>query len=350
MKKLGVLTLALLVLFSLAACGGSQEASGSTGKSKIAEAAIEQAEYILAGEDGESQGEERGLLAVDVKVKNNSDSTIHISSYDGVYLYDGDEQLSPEQGLYGRGIDLEHEGSGAIGAGKAKTIPVYFNVEKGKTYEIGLTPRLSEPGEEADEILLTLDTTEYEESYQQLEEPAKALTAYIDVIYLGKENADYEKLVTADKEAVQQKAKDEFKKQLGLSITKDVTSEEAVTYYNSYQSALREKAEAKTKTVEKAGDKAVVKLDYSTVSLDNLYEELYNYQREYRENTGGYDTEKEQQYALSKFDTIVQLLGVANSSNGANIHMIKKDGKWTVDTSDYNSDTLIQAFAEGKAY
>lgn len=30
--------------------------------------------------------------------------------------------------------------------------------------------------------------------------------------------------------------------------------------------------------------------------------------------------------------------------------MVKKDGKWTVDTSDHYSDYLVRAFAEGRAY
>ncbi|HEY9576723.1 MAG TPA: DUF5105 domain-containing protein [Pseudobacillus sp.] len=351
-KKIGILALVLSVMLGLAACGGSgaKEASGESGKSKVAEVTIEKAEYILAGDDSESEGEETGLLAVDLKVKNNSKSTISVSSYDGVYLYDGDEQLSPEKSVYTRGIDLKDEGSSDIGAGKVKTIPFYFNVEKDKKYEIGVKPRLSEPGEEADEIMLGFDTKKYAESFDEIQDPAKALTAYVDVIYLGKENSDYEKLVTADKEAIQETAKSEFKKELEISLPDMVTDADIEKYYNSYKAVLGEKAEIETKTIAKAGDKAVVKLNYSTVSTDKLYDKLYNYQKEYRENTGGYDTEKEKQYALSKFDTVVQSLEVVKSQNGAEISMIKKDGKWTVNTTDHYSDYLVKAFAEGRAY
>ncbi|RJS61222.1 DUF5105 domain-containing protein [Bacillus sp. PK3_68] len=352
-KKISILALMFAIMLALAGCGGSdaKEASGGgAGESKVAEVTIEKAEYILAGDDGESEGEETGLLAVDLKVKNKSKSTINVSSYDGVYLYDGDEQLSPEKSVYARGIDLKDGGSSDIGAGKVKTIPFYFNVEKDKKYEIGVKPRLSEPGEEADEIMLGLDTKKYAESFDEIQDPAKALTAYIDVIYLGKDNSDYEKLVTADKEDVQETAKSKFKKQLDLSLPDMVTDADIDKYYSSYKTVLGEKAEVQTKTTAKAGDKAVVKLDYSTVSTDDLYDKLYNYQKEYRENTGGYDTEKEKQYALSKFDTVVQSLEVAKSQNGAEISMIKKDGKWTVNTSDHYSDYLVRAFAEGRAY
>ncbi|WP_077247482.1 DUF5105 domain-containing protein [Pseudobacillus wudalianchiensis] len=351
-KKIGVLALMLSMMLGLAACGESdaKETSGESGKNKVAEVSIEKAEYILAGDDGESEDGEAGLLAVDLKVKNDSKSTINVSPYDGVYLYDGDEQLSPEKSVYTRGIDLKDGGSSDIGAGKVKTLPFYFNVEKDKKYEIGVTPSLSEPGEKADEILLVLDTKKYAESFEEIQDPAKALTAYIDVIYFGKENSDYEKLVTADKEAVQQTAKGEFKKELDISLPDMVTDADIEKYYSSYKSVLGEKAEIEAKTMAKAGDKAVVKLDYSTVSTDNLYDKLYSFQKEYRENTGGYDTEKEKQYALSKFDTVVQSLEVVKSQNGAEISMIKKDGKWTVNNADHYSDYLVQAFAEGRAY
>ncbi|KAB7704828.1 DUF5105 domain-containing protein [Bacillus aerolatus] len=336
----------------LAACGGSgaKEASGESGKSKTIEVNIDQAEYILAGEDGEAVDETSGMLAVDLKVKNVSKSSINVSSYDGVYLYDGDEQLSPEKGVYVRGIDLKDEGNGDIGAGKVKTMTFYFNVDKDKKYEIGITPRLSNPGEEADEVLLELDTTKYGKSFNKLQDPAKALTAYIDTIYLGKENSDYEKYVTADKEAIQEEAKGEFKKQLSTSLPENSTDAEIEKYYNSYKAALGEKAKVEANTIANAGGKAVVKLNYSTVSLRNVYDKLYNYQKEYRENTGGYDTEKEKQYAFSKFDAIAKSLEVVKSQNGAEIKMVEKDGKWTVDTSDHYSDYLVEGFAKGKAY
>ncbi|KZN98503.1 DUF5105 domain-containing protein [Pseudobacillus badius] len=351
-KKIGIFAFMLSIMLVLAACGGSgtKEASGETGKSKVAEVSIDKAEFILAGDDGEAEEETAGMLLVDLKVKNDSKSSINVSSYDGVYLYDGDEQLSPETSVYARGIDLETEGSSDIGAGKVKTIPLYFNAEKDKKYKIGVTPRLSKPGEEAEEIMLELDTKKYAKSFNELQDPAKALTAYIDVIYLGKDNEDYEKLVTADKEAVQEEAKTGFKKQLDLSLPDATTDADIDKYYNSYKSALGEKATVEAKTTAKAGDKAVVKLDYSTVSTNKLYDKLYDYQKEYRTNTGGFDTEKEKQYALSKFDAAVQSLEVAKSQHGAEIKMVKKDGKWTVDTSDHYADYLVQAFGEGKAY
>ncbi|MFK2826247.1 DUF5105 domain-containing protein [Bacillus sp. B190/17] len=351
-KKAGILALILAAMLVLAACGGSgaKKASGESGKSKIAEVTIDKAQYILAGDDGEAQDKEAGLLAVKVKVKNASKSSINVSAYNGVYLYDGDEQLNPEQSVYIRGLDLQNEGNGDIGAGKVKAMTFYFNVEKDKKYEIGVTPRLSDPGEKADEILLELDTAKYAKSFDQLQDPAKALMAYIDTIYFGKENSNYEKYVTADKEAIGAEAKSAFKKQLGSSLPENISDTEIEKYYSSYKAALSEKAKIEANTIAHAEGKAVVKLNYSTVSLRDLYEKLYNYQKEYRENTGEYDSEKEKQYAFSKFDAIVKSLEVINSQNGSEIKMVENDGKWTVDHSDSYTDYLVEAFAKGSAY
>lgn len=112
---MNVLALAFVLMLVLAACNSSKETGGSTSaKNKAIEASIDSASYILVDSD------EKGLLKVDLKVKNVSKNSISLSDYDGVYLYEGDEQLSPKTGVNSRELGLESSASDKIGAESKK--------------------------------------------------------------------------------------------------------------------------------------------------------------------------------------------------------------------------------------
>ncbi|MGM7636810.1 DUF5105 domain-containing protein [Bacillus sp. Hm123] len=349
--KLGTFTLMIVIMTVLAACSSEGKSEGPSGKSKVMEASVENASYILAGEDGEvSESQERGLLLVKFKIKNLSKESIDVSIHRNIKLYDGDEQLEPVIDLYSRDVDLELLSNGDVGAGKEKPLLAAFEVEKDKQYEIGVQPTLKDYSKEAEEVKIKLDTKEYAESYDTLQDPAKALVAYIDTIYLGKENVDYEKYVSADKTALQQEAKSVFKERVE-SLAYDTTMADAdiEKYYNSYKSALNQKATIEATTVANANDQAVVHLEYSTVPLQGLSEAMLNLKKEYNDNNP-YDSEKSEQYALSKFDVMVNGIEVKSARDPLKIKMVKKDGKWTVDTSDHYSEYLVEAFADGSVY
>lgn len=119
---MNVLALAFVLMLVLAACNSSKETGGSTSaKNKTIEASIDSASYILVDSDEGATSEEKGLLKVDLKVKNVSKNSISLSDYDGVHLYEGDEQLSPKTGVNSRELGLESSSSDKIGAGKQKS-------------------------------------------------------------------------------------------------------------------------------------------------------------------------------------------------------------------------------------
>lgn len=348
LKKLGLIVLVMTVVIALAACSSSKDkaASSSSGKSKTVEATIENASYILPGQDdGVSEDKKSGLLSIKLKVKNLSKSDIRV--YGGINLYDGDNQIEPKIASNGE-IDLRPDDDlGRLGAGKAKEMTVLFEVERGKEYELGIKPSSTE--EETKEAKLKLDTEKYADTYDQLQDPAKALKAYIETLYLDKDNADYEKYVTADKSAVQNEAKEQFKDSISTYFD-NISDSKIDEYYQSYKSTAAEKDKIDTETKANANGKAMVKLQYTALDLEGLMDLVTDYEREYEENTGNLDMEKEKQYVLSKFDAMMNKLKV-KSGRDAEIKMVKKDGKWAVDTSDdYNSERLENTFAKGMVY
>ncbi|WP_071393030.1 DUF5105 domain-containing protein [Bacillus tuaregi] len=352
MRKLGVFTLFIALMMALAACSSTSEKTGG-GSSNIMDVSIKDASYILAGkDDGVSEDKEtkKGLLAVQLKIKNKSDSEISISSYDDIRMYDGEKQLSPETDVYFSDLDIDYYQNGDIGADKVKDFTVIVNVEKDKKYELGIKPFVKGSEDEAKEIKIELDTKKYAASFDKLNDPGKALTAYIETIYMDKENADYEKYVTADKAALQEEAKKAFKEAIQdgfIDVT--VSDEEIDKQYINYKTALAEKAKINAVTVGNAEGKAAVLVEYSTVPLVDLYDYVNEYDEEYYQNTGDY--EGGQEYALSKLDTIISSIEAKESREKLEILMVEKDGKWTVDLSDdYGKEQLIDTFAAGEEY
>lgn len=334
----------ILICFAIIVAGCSKkEEAESAGKSKAIEASIEDASYFIAEMDeGSASDEDTGLLAVEMKVKNLTDSGLDVFPSRSFKLYDGDQEIDANSDAT---YELGSE-TGSIGAKKSKNLKVAFTVEKDKKYDLAIRT-MSAKGEE-EEVKLKLDTSEYNQSFEKLEDPAKALTAYIETIYLDKENADYEKLVTADKAVLQDDAKKLFKEGLDRVFYDGVPDKEIDKFYSGFQSALSEKAELNTETVSNIGDKAVVNLEYTALPLNDMSDMVRDYQEEYRDKNG-YDNDKANAYAMSKFDAMINKLEPKSGSD-YKIKMIQKDGKWTIDSSDYNSESLVETFAKGSIY
>lgn len=347
MKKLGFFTLFLICMVALAGCSST----GAAGGAKV-EVEVEKASFVLLGDQGESiDGEgEKNPLAVTINIKNKSDSTINVSTYSEIKVYDGDKQLTIEP-VYDADLGFDSSPGDEIGAGKAKEVTLIFQAEKDKEYEIGVAPYIMGETKKEKEVSVTLDTSEYTESLDNLDNPAKALVAYIETIYLDKENVDYEKMVVADKQALQDAGANAFKESLGDSFYDlEISKEEAAKQYAIYKTAMAQKVEIKAATMANANGKAKVKLEYSSLPLGNLYDKISDYREEYLDNTGEYDGKKRDEYAFSKLDSIINSLEPKKAERPLEIEMVEKDGKWTVNMDHYNSEEMVDVFAKGRGY
>ncbi|MGQ3376646.1 DUF5105 domain-containing protein [Priestia endophytica] len=347
-KKLSVVGMSSALALSLAACGSESSSTEgkSSAKSDVIEASIKDATYVISSEDdGQSVDSETGLLEVDVKVTNKTNSSIMLDSYDGVKLYDGDEQIEPEN-VYDTEVGLDDDSSGTIGGKKVKNVKYYFNVEKDKSYEVGLKPRTKDVEDEAEEVMLKLDTKKYDDSFEALQDPAKAVEAYVKTLYFGEEDKNYDKLVSADKEKIEEQAKEAFVDRMSTATSgTNVDDSEMNKMYDTYKATLAEKAKLEPRVVARGKDKAEVKLKYSSVSLSDVYDALGDYAKEYMEQNATYDREAAYGYAVTKFDKIMEDTDAKNSSYDMTIDLKLKDGKWEIDSSavkDFNT-----AFGEG---
>ncbi|KOO40382.1 DUF5105 domain-containing protein [Priestia koreensis] len=359
-KKVSLVALLGASMLTLAACGDSETSSGSEGgkkkgetasaKSEIADVKIDDVKYILTGNE-ESVDEESALLQVKLKVKNTSKKDISLSSYDGIKLYSGEDQIEPYSDSISSDLEESAPSRGDIRPGRATIVPVLFEVEKGKKYELSVEPTSSDYNQKSKEMTFKVDTKKYEDSYDKLQEPSKALQAYVETVYFDKDNADYEKYVSADKEAVKAEAQKEFNNLIKDTMYKvRPTEADFAKYYNSYKQILAQKGKVEAQTVGNVGDKAIVTLKYTSVPLRlDFINGLNNYQTEYRRNVDAYNSEKAEAYALSKFDTVLESIEPIEARDTLKVLLVKKDGKWTVEKSKYGRN-LSEIFAHGSVY
>lgn len=353
MKYLRIIIVTFIIGWLLIGCGSEEETAGDmpASASKIVEASIEGASFILPGSDSgySDSSSETALLAVDLQVKNVSEAMIFVSSYGQVHLYDGDRQLQPHN-ISNYHIDFRPRDSGEIAAGKIQDLTVVFEVEPGKEYEIALHPQT--PEFESEEVTIPLNTLDYMESYERLDEPEQALIALIDTVFYDNENSDYEKLVSADKDALQAEALKVFRDKLNhMFLYANVSEDEAKELYESYRALAGERNEFEVRVDANADGKAHLYVSYNVLSLDELSNVINDYKGEYRENKGGFDPEAEEECALSEFDSMLHELELVSSERDAEIFMEKnEDGNWTFDPSDDFNQRFIRILSTGSEY
>lgn len=356
MKRIGQFLCFGLLLAVLTACGSSKDddANASSTKGDSLEVSIEDASYVLSGNDsGESIGDEAdgGLLQIDLVIKNTSDTSIDVYPEMHMQLYDEDDnQIDPTQD-YNHALDIGSSGTNnSIGSGKQKTVSVLFNVEKDSEYEINIAPMPADYEIELEDIIVPLDTSEYNDSLEVLQDPGKALEAYVETIYFGKKNKDFEELVSADQKTLQNEAKDKFGERLELDIySLDLSDKDIKKYYESFKRANGDNAEIETEVIGNANGKAIVIINYSAIPYDDISKGLKKYKDEQHDkNDLSYDPEGEEEYALSKFDEVLDDVSAKSGNQEIEVHMKQEDGTWAIDDSDFNStENISRVFAEG---
>lgn len=341
-KKLALFILLCAVVMYLNACSDSGE-DASSAKGEMVEVSLIDATYVLTGQDDDvSEGAEKGMLMVDLKVKNLDDSSIRVSTLENIKLYDGDEQSDPIQ-QSNRYVNIDSIDSTQIGSGKVETMSVLFEVEKDKKYEIAIITNSFEG--ENEEVILELNTEEYAESYDALQNPAKALEAYIDMVYLDRDNINYKAYVTADKEALQKDAKKGFAETLDSEFREGIPGQDLDDMYDGFRSTLAKVSEINAEVTAIGNDKAEVTLEYTALPLNDLTEVMSKYREEFR-GKNDVNFKKENEYLISKFNSILNDLKV-KAGKDIDVRMVKKDGKWTLDSSYEYNGKIEKVFGKG---
>ncbi len=350
MKRVILLSMISPLLFLLIACGEEEEIETETIEAKaeneedFVEVSVKDAFYVaLSNIEEIEEDEDKELLIVELDIKNTYSEDIRLANSQDVQLLDGDEEIDPITYVHSE-FDIEREID--IDVDETSEHMVAFPVENNKTYDIALYPQVTIDAEEP--VMVSLDTSAYADSYEELQNPAKMITAYVEEGYLDKENPDFDALVRENKDKIQSDAEKEFYKQLDRSSIHGFPEEDSEEIYEMFRSKLAEEASIDAVVRENIHGEAIVDFTYETLSLDKLHDLMEEYESEYHDENDGFDPKEANKYARSKIDSIIDALETV--SGEWKIELVEKDGKWELDSSDFKSDALIDIFVNGNEY
>lgn len=349
MKKIGWLTVAVFSVIVISGCGGKTTSNNDkkieVSKSKIAEMSVESGSYVVPfSEDGE--GGSDTYIALDVKVKNTGKEQMYVSTDDFSLVEKGEDETIAPDTTFETGIDNFVDGK--LSAGKSLNGTVLFNINSDKKYTLIYAPDSMDESSKVD-IKTTLDLSKYEATKKELEDPKKALDSYIDVVLLNKENQNYDKYVSTDSEVAKETVKKAYTKSLKdyLVYSYKPTEEEINTFFKTFQEIEAKRATYETKVIGNVGKKALVEVTMKGLSNEEISDIFSEYKDEYTDQTDGYDSEKSEQYALTKYSEIIEKSELGESNNDIKVLLTKKDDKWDVSlksNTDGTNEELLRAF------
>lgn len=350
MKKLKLLMVPMILGLVLVGCSNEKSKEESKGASEkdVATVEIKEASYVKIGKASKNQ-----TIELDVKVKNNSDSEFVIME-DSFYLVekDDDEKISAKNLL---GVDFGSVGlydiaiNGQLAPDKSLSGKVFFDVDKDKEYTLNFVSNGydEETGKSLKEIEMPLNLKDMADSEKKIEEPLQAFQAYVDVIFLNKENENYDKLVVNDKASEKDKLKKEFSKRMKSGLFSGNTSDEQMAKaFEQYATEQVTKFEAKSTLEQRISDKAQISVSVSGMNSDALFDSILKAHTEYYEKSGDFDAEKENNYVLSNFDKILKPIAT-NHVSDVKVVLIKEGDKWNFEwDSDkyYENKELLSAY------
>lgn len=348
MKKFKLIIMIVAVL-TLAACNNAtkKNSGNATTKSKVAELTIKDGRYVEPIGGDNEDGQE--YLALDLKVKNTSKNKMFIFDESFYLLEEGeDDKIKPLQ------LDYENKIKGFSLAGdlsseKSVSGTVVFAVEEGKKYNLAFNSSgYDDDGNSHDDVEMPLDLKKYEKTKKELDEPVKALQAYIDVVFLQKENDDYEKLVANDSKTEIEMVTKEYNNMMKDTFySYRLTDDDLAKAFESYAGNQSEAIEVTLTSVGNIGDMAKVKVDFKGISAQAANDLISKLKDEYYNKNDDYNSEKEEQYAVSKLEEVYSTADVGEPRNDIFVIMSKKDGKWSIDFKKddfYENKYLLRAF------
>lgn len=351
MKKFKMLVVPVVLGMILVGCGDKKkDESGSTktSKSDVANVEVKEGDYVKLPSD---KGKES--IELNLNVKNNSKSKFYVAE-DSFYLIEKgkDEKISAKEMMGSDMGSLDIYKSiinGDLSPDKSLSGKIFFEIEEGKEYVLNFSSHGfdEKSGKELEEIEVPLDLKKMEDSKKTLDEPVKAFEAYLDVVFLNKENENYKKLVSNDKEKDQEILKKEFSKAMKGMIFSSNTSDEKIS--KAYEQFYREQAskfKVETDLETRLSDVAIIDAKISGINDQSITSAASKIKEEYYDKTGDFDMEKESEYLVNNFEKALKE-GQVNHLQDTKVTMIKKDKKWNLELNSdnyYENKKMVSSF------
>ena len=385
-KVFRYLFLSVLVVF-LTGCSFTKKASenGVSGNNDV-DVKIKGGTYVLPNDESSDSK----YLALNVEIKNKSDKKLRLSEGD-ITLYNSDDEKIKPLNVYDSNDKFKTMSFEQVSKNKSISGYVVFEVDSKEKYELHYSPLYTDiDAKEKEDVTIKVDAAKYPDNVEKIEDLAKQ---YVDQVFLnGADSAnagnvsnnnpnsatltpladkkdDKKKNKDADKgdEFVLggdlAKAKSDFTKafttQFGEEFTYYKPSEaELHTFVDAYAKANAKRAKISYQVKSFFPESAIVYVRPETIGLENIrtYDLISKFADEHKADYSNYNDaySAAEKYILeqapSQFDSIPLVTSKYMENEGYELKLVKKNGKWVVDTSDsIGYKSLVRAFS-GNSY
>ena len=385
-KVFRYLFLSVLVVF-LTGCSFTKKASenGVSGNNDV-DVKIKGGTYVLPNDESSDSK----YLALNVEIKNKSDKKLRLSEGD-ITLYNSDDEKIKPLNVYDSNDKFKTMSFEQVSKNKSISGYVVFEVDPKEKYELHYSPLYTDiDAKEKEDVTIKVDAAKYPDNVEKIEDLAKQ---YVDQVFLNgadsanagnvSNNTPNSAILTplADKKDDKKKNKDADKGDefvLGGDLakaksdfTKAFTTEfgEEFTYYKPSEAELRTFVDAYAKANAKRAkisyqvksffpESAIVYVRPETIGLENIrtYDLVSKFADEHKADYSNYNDaySAAEKYILeqapSQFDSIPLVTSKYMENEGYELKLVKKNGKWVVDTSDsIGYKSLVRAFS-GNSY
>ena len=385
-KVFRYLFLSVLVVF-LTGCSFTKKASenGVSGNNDV-DVKIKGGTYVLPNDESSDSK----YLALNVEIKNKSDKKLRLSEGD-ITLYNSDDEKIKPLNVYDSNDKFKTMSFEQVSKNKSISGYVVFEVDSKEKYELHYSPLYTDiDAKEKEDVTIKVDAAKYPDNVEKIEDLAKQ---YVDQVFLnGADSANAGNVSNnnpnsatltplADKKDDKKKNKDADKGDefvLGGDLakaksdfTKAFTTQfgEEFTYYKPSEAELRTFVDAYAKANAKRAkisyqvksffpESAIVYVRPETIGLENIrtYDLISKFADEhkadYSNSNDAYSAAEKYilEQAPSQFDSIPLVTSKYMENEGYELKLVKKNGKWVVDTSDsIGYKSLVRAFS-GNSY
>ena len=386
-KVFRYLFLSVLVVF-LTGCSFTKKASenGVSGNNDV-DVKIKSGTYVLPNDESSDSK----YLALNVEIKNKSDKKLRLSEGD-ITLYNSDDEKIKPLTVYDSNDKFKTMSFEQVSKNKSISGYVVFEVDPKEKYELHYSPLYTDiDAKEKEDVTIKVDAAKYPDNVEKIEELAKQ---YVDQVFLnGADSANAGSVsnnnpnsatVTplADKKDDKKKKDKDVDKGnefvLGGDLAKDKSDftkafttqfGEEFTYYKPSEAELRTFLDAYTKANAKRAkisyqvksffpESAIVYVRPETIGLENIrtYDLVSKFADEHKADYSNYQDaySAAEKYILeqapNQFDSIPLVTNKYMENEGYELKLVKKSGKWVVDTSDtIGYKSLVRAFS-GNSY
>lgn len=386
-KVFRYLFLLFLVVF-LTGCSFTKKASenGVSGNNDV-DVKIKGGTYVLPNDESSDSK----YLALNVEIKNKSNKKLRLSEGD-ITLYNSDDEKIKPLNVYDSNDKFKTMSFEQVSKNKSISGYVVFEVDPKEKYELHYSTLYTDiDAKEKEDVTIKVDAAKYPDNVEKIEELAKQ---YVDQVFLnGADSANAGNVsnnnpnsatvtpLADKKEDKKKKDKDADKGDefvLGGDLAKDKSAftkafttqfGEEFTYYKPSEAELRTFLDAYAKANAKRAkisyqvksffpESAIVYVRPETIGLENIrtYDLISKFADEhkadYSNSNDAYSAAEKYilEQAPSQFDSIPLVTSKYMENEGYELKLVKKSGKWVVDTSDSNGyKSLVRAFS-GTSY